>query len=233
MPPTIHIIRTAEGGHHTDDEANYNHDPTLAPIGRSQCISLQNTFPFQPTFLISSPLRRAINTADLSFYPIPEKPIILLAELQETGCLLFDRGSSWLTLISEFRRKVNLKYLPFGWEKKGPTTRFATDVEKIEKRAVDTRVWLRNLAKEEANEDAHIVVVTHGTFAHFLVQDFEGMDGFGGFEHGEWRSYHFKSLREMNDQKVKLVELESSRAKRVTEKRAGAEPLSKHEKTMA
>jgi len=128
---------------------------------------------------------------------------------------------------------VNLKYLPFGWEKKGPTTRFATDVEKIEKRAVDTRVWLRNLAKEEANEDAHIVVVTHGTFAHFLVQDFEGMDGFGGFEHGEWRSYHFKSLREMNDQKVKLVELESSRAKRVTEKRAGAEPLSKHEKTMA
>ena len=61
-------------------------------------------------------------TAGFSFRTNFSKPIVLLPELQETGSLLFDRGSSWTPFISKFRDKVNIEHLPLKWEKKGLET---------------------------------------------------------------------------------------------------------------
>lgn len=85
MPPTIDIIRHAESYHNVAD-AGYP-DPPITHKGRRQCETLRQEYPFgdKVTHIVSSPLRRAIETAVIAIQPIVNKhvQITLRPELQE------------------------------------------------------------------------------------------------------------------------------------------------------
>jgi broad specificity phosphatase PhoE len=82
------------------------------------------------------------------------------------------------------------------WNDKSKGTRWEPEMKALEKRAREARVWLRELGKKKGDtkeEEAHIVVVTHGGFLHFLTQDWDGMklDKGTGWDNTEWRVYEF------------------------------------------
>ncbi|KAI0831553.1 phosphoglycerate mutase-like protein [Hypoxylon sp. FL0890] len=220
MAPTIDIVRHAEAFHNiagTDFP-----DPPITRRGRShQCKTLRRLYPFgnKVTHIVSSPLRRAIDTALATFEPIVEDdvPIILLPELQEINATQSSTGSEKRKLQDWFDDvpTLDMSELTEDWYLKGSDTPFAPNVEKVEARAKAARSWLRTLART-AREDAHIVVVTHGEFAHWLTNDFIGV-GYGsnsGWAVCEFRSYQFANLYAPTTEDVPLVETDESLERR-------------------
>jgi broad specificity phosphatase PhoE len=218
---TLHLVRHAQGYHNLNEANHALPDPDLTPLGVQQCTTLSSTFPHpcRITHLVSSPLRRTLYTALLSFpsYLQHHKKVIALPELQETSDLPCDIGSSHAALSKEFSEGrfagcVDLGLVTEDWNSK--EGKWSPASSAIDRRALDARRWLRDLGKGEAEKDVDvdIVVVTHGGFLHYLTEDWEGAErGTGsGWENTEFRSYEFVE----GGEKASLRETRESRERR-------------------
>lgn len=183
MPTTIYIVRHAQGFHNLSMANVQLPDPELTPLGKSQCADLNRRFPFHQkiTHLVASPMRRTIYTALYTFEAEIDdgKRVVALPEVQEVSTLPCDIGSEPEVLVAEFpASRVDLGLVTPGWNDKNLDGPWAPVMETLDERARRARVWLRELGAEAAAKggEAHIVVVTHGGFVHFLTQDWHGFN---------------------------------------------------------
>ncbi|KAI0596107.1 phosphoglycerate mutase-like protein [Biscogniauxia sp. FL1348] len=202
MAPIIDIVRHAEAWHNICRTTMQ--DPGLTEEGEAQSYQLRDTYPFMDkvSHVVSSPARRAVATALIAFDPAVTngKKVILLPDLQETGVKPSDTGSAPKRLEALFKPHVDLSHLSERWYRRDPDSDYYPDVGKVEARARRARLFLRRLARA-APDDAHIAVVTHGGFAHFLADDYEalGPGAFTDYDNAELKSYRFADLAADDD----------------------------------
>jgi broad specificity phosphatase PhoE len=217
MPPTIHLVRHAQGFHNLSVENEVLRDPDLTPLGEQQCADLRAAFPHHDKLarLVASPLRRTVNTCILSFGPEADSssklyPVIALDTLQEVSASPCDTGSDPARLRGEFGDRLDLARVCDGWTDKGPESPFEPRASKLTARALEARRALRDIATQ-AGDDAHVAVVSHGGFLHFLTDDWHGIpDGRAtGWNNCEYRSYHFVDPTGA-DEDAALLETEES-----------------------
>ncbi|KAI0020473.1 histidine phosphatase superfamily [Xylariomycetidae sp. FL0641] len=218
MAPTIGIIRHGEAWHNLPSGGGSTiRDPALTPAGEAQAYALGRAYPYRRATcaVVASPLRRAVQTATIAFENA-SPAVLLLPELQETGWRPSDQGAAPAALQAEFRGQVDASRLDRDWgAKRQGSPRWLPGAERVEARARAARVEIRKLAREleERGEgDAHVAVVTHGGFAHFLTQDFTGLGdgGFTNYGNAEFRVWRFADLTG-EDGEARLVETEASR----------------------
>ncbi|KAI1159224.1 histidine phosphatase superfamily [Nemania serpens] len=198
MAPVIDIVRHAEARHNV--EGNHIRDPSLTDKGVAQAEGLQKMYPHmdQVGALISSPLRRAIQTTCVAFEPLVMQkaiPILLVPNLQEASARPSDTGSPWQELDEEFGLWVDLDLLYEGEWYKDTTGTYGPDPQRVAERARKARVYIRELARN-FDDDEHIVVVTHSQFVRVLI---EGQPDFGN---AEFRSCQFADLLGDDDQAI-------------------------------
>ncbi|KAL7624418.1 hypothetical protein AAE478_005982 [Parahypoxylon ruwenzoriense] len=239
MAPTIDIIRHVVAEHNI--RGSWIRDPGItAGSGWRQCESLARRYPYgdRVTHIVSSPMKRTIQTVIFGLAAAlprrrPVNKIILLPELQEVNATPSGTGRPKSELEDMFPAAESLGFnldaalLAEDWYRKDSDTGFAPAPAKVEERARRARVFLRDLAREAARTrpDAHVVVMTHGEFAHWLTDDFEGVSELFNTDwgNGEFRSYQFSCLDDDDgDGRAALVETRESAALR----RAGMEEVS-------
>ncbi|KAM0723920.1 hypothetical protein Q7P37_000911 [Cladosporium fusiforme] len=227
MPPTVHLVRHAQGFHNLCDANTVLRDPLLTPEGNFQCGQLQQRFPHHAgvELIVSSPIRRTIYTSLMGFSEDIKKKnitIIALPELQETSDLPCDTGLDPEELVKEFAGKpVDLSLVRRGWNiKKG---KWSTEPHAISERARVAREWLRDRQEKE------IVVVTHGSHrpyhAAIVANAFATATETGyvwfmdknrfpgtGWANTEFRSYH---VDDSSPHHAQLIETEDSKSRRV------------------
>jgi broad specificity phosphatase PhoE len=152
----------------------------LTELGETQARSVRDTYPFlfsSPAYLVSSPFRRTLQTALLAFNrkPLPHPGF------QENSAKPCDTGSPRSVLEKEFS-DLDFELLDDEWNsKKGE---WGPDEVSLANRAMKMRRWLKDHKENE------IIVVTHGGFLLYLVQEIKG------FENAECRSYTFADCEE-------------------------------------
>ncbi|KAI1097330.1 hypothetical protein F4804DRAFT_351780 [Jackrogersella minutella] len=95
--------------------------------------------------------------------------------VRDPGAQMSSFGSDASKLYAEFTSQIDLNRVSGGWEVLDTNGAFAYDLEKIKARTTAAREWLADLALT-AGEGAHIVVMTHNQTAHFVTDDFEGVE---------------------------------------------------------
>ncbi|KAI1260250.1 histidine phosphatase superfamily [Xylariaceae sp. FL1019] len=213
MAPIIDVIRHAEATHNVTGGSVWERDPELTTDGEAQAGQLGRSYPYTSLIyhVVCSPMRRAVKTALIAFEDhVSGTPAILLPELQETGVHPSDHGQSRQALLKLFRPQVDVNELDDKWNYKGQGSKYEPDVPLVEARAREARVFLRRLARK-APDDAHIVVVSHGGFLHFLTNDFAGLseEYFTSYRNTGMRSFEFADLHG-DDVEAKLVETRES-----------------------
>lgn len=191
MPTTVHLVRHAQGIHNLRVENHKFVDPDLTDLGNEQCSILKAQFPHHDkvAYLVASPMRRTLYTALQSFTPFdPSSPaakehrkVLANPLIQEVSTNPCDYGSPVAKIAAEFGDKVDISRVDDSWTDKSEGSRWAPSMTRLQTRAREARVWLRELAGG-ADTDAHIVVVTHGGFLHFLTDDYDGLNR----EYGEF-----------------------------------------------
>lgn len=198
MASTVHLVRHAESEHNISKDFSQL-DPPLTTLGHTQAAQLVTTFPHPGRIaaILSSPLRRAIQTSIAGFSHVLDKryydplsglgvengiELTLEPDLQERSALPCDTGSGRQTLEKEFSG-LDLEGLSEGWQvKAGP---YAADDESVRQRAKRMREKLEQLqAALDGKERRDIVVVTHGVFMKFLSGE-EDID----LPKAGWKSY--------------------------------------------
>ncbi|KAF2657635.1 phosphoglycerate mutase-like protein [Lophiostoma macrostomum CBS 122681] len=182
MPPTLYLVRHAEGKHNVSKNWDIS-DPVLTAQGKVQCTNLCKAFQYHNVInlVVASPLRRAIQTAVLGFSPLlarPEVPMLLHSTAQEVGDAKCDTGLEPDELQKSLRNlfvddrlpfdvasRMNFDHVQTGWNIK--TGYWAYTRDAISARAADFRRWLWQ------RPERHILVVTHGAFLHFLTEDWD------------------------------------------------------------
>ncbi|KAH7025066.1 phosphoglycerate mutase [Microdochium trichocladiopsis] len=231
MTPTIHLVRHGQGYHNISIHSQHLRDPELTPLGEQQCFELRDSFPDHDkiTHLVASPLRRTLSTCLVAFAPAVARTgkIIALPDSQELSLYDCDRGTDVETLRAEFGERVDLALVPPGWNSKGCEERQPT-VANLIVRARRVRLWLRDLAltttlaatgsndtAEREGRDVQIVLVTHGGFLHFLIEDWDGIPQRKGtgWANAEIRSYTFADATGQ-DSEASLKETDSSWTRR-------------------
>ncbi|KAL8940521.1 MAG: hypothetical protein Q9216_002771 [Gyalolechia sp. 2 TL-2023] len=247
MAPTLHLVRHAQAVHNLTPANQGMLDPPLTPHGEEQCRDLCTRFPYHSSInlVVTSPLRRTIQTSLLAFQPEISRGIncIALPEVQETGGFPCDTGSKLSAIKVEFKDKpVNFTRVPEDWDSK--QGKWAANTAAIGARCREARKWLKG-----REEDA-IVVVTHGGLLHHLTGDWTGAgksEGKGkepllrrimrklfqfaygprwigtGWENAEFRSYRFV---DGDDKNASMNETQESRKRRGNKDK----PLTKEEK---
>ncbi|KAI1814864.1 histidine phosphatase superfamily [Poronia punctata] len=204
MSPIIDIVRHGEARHNVEKNGSYLRDPSLTPNGVNQCRALCNNYRnfSQVAHIISSPMRRAIETTVIAFEPLilQGARITLIPELQETSARPSDIGSPKHSLAAEFGGCVDMGFLTEDWYKKDASSSFGSDPEKLALRAQKARLYIREVARS-VPENAHIVVVTHSAFVKLLIQ------GNPKFGNAEMMSCRFVDLHGDDDDAV-LTEFE-------------------------
>ncbi|OTB05358.1 hypothetical protein M426DRAFT_21951 [Hypoxylon sp. CI-4A] len=238
MAPTIDIIRHAESQHNVSIKDVS--DPEITNTGTAQCEILRRSYPYSNmvTRVFSSPLKRAIDTALRSTSPAIKNRIkfTLLPELQEINCTQSGRGTSRYKLELHYSHEhLDTTELTEDWYRKGPDTAFFPDPAKVDERARVSRAMIRQAAKEavaSGKDDAHIVVVTHGEFAHWLTNDFVGTAYKlnTGWANTEWRSYQFTDVMAPQNVDVQLVETQESVERRDADPATLVTAMSDHDK---
>ncbi|KAL1994208.1 hypothetical protein VTN49DRAFT_2877 [Thermomyces lanuginosus] len=218
MAPILHCVRHAQGEHNKGGDAYLIHDPRLTEAGIAECKALESRFPYQSSIelIVSSPLRRAVQTSLCSFQPAINRgvKIVVLPELQETSDVACDTGSEVSKLEQEFGdivgpkgKVVDLSLLDDNWHiKRG---RFAPSSNAIIARARDARKWLK------ARPEKEVVVVSHGGFLHYFTQDWTGIgeeEHASAWENCDFRSYEFAG--DDSDDNATIVETHVSRVAR-------------------
>lgn len=182
-----------QGFHNLCTENHVIQDPLLTPFGEEQCAALRKTFPYHHdiSLIVSSPLRRTIYTAVLSFAPALAnghcRPnIIALPEIQETSDFPCDIGSDLDKLRDEITEKhlpVDLTLVPEGWNIKTAENKWAPSAEALAKRAKEARTYLRERVFElqkAGDKDPQIVILTHGGYLHYFTEDWEDSKTYNG-----------------------------------------------------
>jgi broad specificity phosphatase PhoE len=200
MTNKYHIVRHAESVHNVTKDFSLP-DPELTPLGHQQSQSLGEKFPFHESIalIISSPLRRAIQTTLDGFSHVLDAryfesgsgkgvsqgiELVLDPDLQERSALLCDTGSVHEILKVQFP-KLDFSTINEEWRNKKGF--YADDDEAVKERAKVARMKLKERAAEfgkKGSERTDIVVVTHGVFMKFLTEDKE-ID----LAKAAWRSY--------------------------------------------
>ncbi|EXJ95365.1 hypothetical protein A1O1_00486 [Capronia coronata CBS 617.96] len=231
--PRIHLVRHAQGYHNLGVEFHSLPDPRLTPLGESQCKTLQTTH-FPPerqqniSLVTASPLCRTIHTAHLVFSPALtngkcQPPAILaVPDAQETSDFPCDTGSDPATLAAicaEQGWRVDLSLVREGWNVKTLDGRYSPASDAIKARARAVRLLLREKAQQLAaagDADVEIVLVTHGSFLHYLTNDWEDANKVGGtaWTNCEHRTYEFENDNDNDATEAFLVETAESRARR-------------------
>jgi broad specificity phosphatase PhoE len=198
---TIYLLRHAESAHNVSKDFNHR-DPGLTETGFTQAAALAETFPALSSIgvILSSPLTRTIETALAGFSTIlsheessPNGPnksaegvakLILDPDLQERSDLPCDTGSDVPVLEARF---PGLDYSPLGEGWHAKTGAYTADDEAVAARAEGVRKKLLRVAKAleaSGSEKNAVVVVTHGVFMRFLVED-ESID----LPKAGWKAY--------------------------------------------
>lgn len=214
MASTIHLVRHAESEHNVSKDFS-KLDPSLTPLGIAQAAQLVNTFPNPERIavVISSPLRRAIQTSLAGFPHVLDKryfdqtsghgveqgiTLTLEPGLQERSALPCDTGSERQELGKAFLN-LDLEPLDETWPSK--EGQFAADDDAVAQRAATVREKLGKLAVSlHGKERRDIVVVTHGVFMKFLSGE-EDID----LPKAGWKSY---VIKENDGNGVSLVPVE-------------------------
>lgn len=138
----------------------------------------------------------------------------LVQEVSSSPC---DTGSDPKVLAEEFGEWWDGTLVTEGWnDKVSEGSPWRPTIEALEKRALETRRWLRELGRAQAGkgQDADIVVATHGGFLHFLTQDWQGyeLSRGTGWMNTEWRSYEFvhDGTGKDEDEEASIIETEGS-----------------------
>ncbi|KAJ5443912.1 phosphoglycerate mutase family protein-like protein [Penicillium daleae] len=193
MPPILYVIRHAQGEHNVND-SHHLRDALLTEIGKAQCRELQEKFSFLQDIevILSSPLRRTIQTAAYTFAPELEKrqiPIVLVPKAQEISSLACDIGHDAEVTISE-APKLIANAAPL-WDASNLDTTlkgiYASTLPAVHQRAAEMRNWIYN------RPEKHIALVTHGGFLHYFTEDWTGyVKGKGtGYLNCEYRKLEF------------------------------------------
>ncbi|KAK5994977.1 putative phosphatase SPAC5H10.03-like protein [Cladobotryum mycophilum] len=210
MPPTIHLVRHAQGYHNLCAENEKLPDPELTPLGVQQCADLRSSFPHHARLsaLVASSMRRTLQTCIQSFGTPGLYPVIALDSLQEVSDAPSDTGSSTEKLREEFGDKVDLSRVREGWNQKGEGSFFEPTLEQLPVRAREARRALRDIAGQG---DAHIAVVSHGAFLHFLTEEWHGITTVypTSWKNCEYRTFQFVDPTGQ-DQDATLRETEES-----------------------
>ncbi|OAA39081.1 Histidine phosphatase superfamily, clade-1 [Metarhizium rileyi] len=185
MPPTIVLIRHAQGFHNVD---NNLHDPTLTPLGESQCLALRDSLrqrfdsvPAQDIAVVVSPMIRTLQTAALALDWLAAKDVVFEASAnwQENSSDPCDVGTP-LALLPPFPH-VTYKHLDPVWpDKVSPAaTRYAHSRSAIIERG---RLCLEDLYNRP---EKLVFVVSHSGFLRL------GCVGWWFFN-SDYRIFHFE-----------------------------------------
>jgi broad specificity phosphatase PhoE len=121
MSPIVHCVRHAQGVHNLSHANHHLLDPELTPLGEEQARALGARFPALENIqlILSSPLRRAIQTALLAF---PSQvgdgglQVVAWPEVQEASDLICDTGRDLLDIKAEFEElPVDFTVVEPGW----------------------------------------------------------------------------------------------------------------------
>jgi len=184
MPPTLYLVRHAQGENNIED-SHWIRDAVLTEKGKEQSLALRQDFPHHDdiSLVISSPLRRAIQTASIAFSPTIARSEVqylvhpLAQEINSKQCDIgYDRADIQNQLpdllpgkdLGFALSKIDLSLVHEGWNSK--TGIYAPDREAVKRRAASLRSWLFQRSEDK------IVLVTHGAFLHFLTEDWTGDD---------------------------------------------------------
>jgi broad specificity phosphatase PhoE len=161
MTPTVHCVRHAQGFHNLDPRNEESlFDPELTPRGRDQCTRLSKAFPYHSDidFVISSPLRRTIQTTTLAFGDILSKrdlKVLLEPRCQETTSNLSDTGREYSDLFGEFGDIFDRNRLVDGWNSN--TGRWQMNDENLKLNCAELKEYLDGLEHE------NVLLVAHGS----------------------------------------------------------------------
>ncbi|KAF2257847.1 phosphoglycerate mutase-like protein [Lojkania enalia] len=227
MPPLLYLVRHAEGQHNVNvRNAVHIMDATLTENGKTQCRQLQESFAYHDTIdlVLSSPLRRAIQTTVLSFGPALSRqdvPYLVIPKAQEVSGLTCDIGHSKQELNEKLPElfagetlqfdlsKINFDAVEEGWNSKAccdfGSGYWAPYKSKVTQRAADLRSWLFQRA------EAHILLVTHGAFLHYLTEDWTGDDPVRGTAYLNCEVRLFEFTPTSTEQEAHIVETPWSR----------------------
>lgn len=231
MAPVLHCVRHAQGFHNLGLEFSSLPDPRLTPLGVEQCEKLREThFADQSkiSYIFSSPLRRTVHTAHATFQPALDNgkcysKIVALPDAQETSDYPCDTGSDLDVLIElaeEENFRLDTSMLHKGWHIKTINGRYSPADGAIKARARDARKSIRQKMRElvqAGDEDAQLVLVTHGGYLHYFTNDWEEADKYAGtgWKNCETRTYTFqKNFMSDEDTEARLIETKESRATR-------------------
>ncbi|KAJ6089982.1 hypothetical protein N7467_005198 [Penicillium canescens] len=221
MPPILYLIRHGQGEHNVNN-SNHLRDPLLTAKGKDECLQLREEFPFSKeiSIVLASPLQRTIQTAAWVFAPELEQrqlPFILVPGAQEISGFNCNHGwdedrvkSQAPKLVAEVApdfesSQLDTALVDESWNSKAGI--YAHTLSAICKRAADLRRWLWNRPEE------HIVLVTHGGFLHYLMEDWAGYDRVHctGWKNCEWRKFEFTA--DSNEGDAHLKEVGNTRSK--------------------
>jgi broad specificity phosphatase PhoE len=112
--------------------------------------------------LLASPLRRAIQTCQISFAPCVERGLVIVAipHAEEVSVTPSDTGSPLDVLREEFG-EVDFNFLKEEWYLR--EGEFTSDAKAVNARATKLRTWIKRRPEKE------IALVSHGFFNHFLT----------------------------------------------------------------
>ncbi|EMC95903.1 hypothetical protein BAUCODRAFT_508777 [Baudoinia panamericana UAMH 10762] len=196
MAPILHIMRHGQGYH--SEAVNKNgheiRDPWLTPKGVEQCHERCKSFARhdQVELLLASPLRRALQTCALSFAPVLDKSIKIIAlpmaeEASDAPC---DTGSPLEVLRKDFPQHVDFDHIKYGWFHHDGE--YAIDPKALNARAAKLRRWIRDRSEKE------VVLVSHGFFNHYMTGDVneKGEQTTPWWQETELRTFTFLEDRE-------------------------------------
>ncbi|KAK6832159.1 hypothetical protein RU639_002664 [Aspergillus parasiticus] len=169
MSPIVHCVRHAQGVHNLSHANHHLSDPELTSLGEEQARTLGARFPALDNIqlILSSPQRRAIQTALLAFSShVGDDSLQVVAwpEVQEASGLICDTGGDLHDIQAEFEKlPVDFALVEPGWHiKQG---KWAPVASRLLERAQLARQWLSQRYEKE------LIVVSHGCFLHFLTDD--------------------------------------------------------------
>ena len=167
-----------------EEDLNELHDPGLTPGGikDSKLFTTLYTNLRAPSVVVTSPLRRCLQTTIYAFGELIDTGkvrAIAHPDLQEVSNAPCDTGTPLDTLREEFRQiQFPDELFPDIWPR-DPSTRLEKEgtiyddtPDMLQDRAERIRKWLR-----EELDDTEIIVVTHGSFAHFFFDNWDGEPG--------------------------------------------------------
>jgi broad specificity phosphatase PhoE len=196
MSPILHCVRHAQGFHNLDPHHEDTlSDPPLTQRGRDQCQRLCDAFPYHSDvdFVISSPLRRTIETTLLGFgKTISAKQLKVLLEprCQETTAKPSDTGS-WLGGIStQCGDVLDTSRVEAGWNSN--TGVWEMTPENLRLHCEELHDFIRTLPY------TNVLLVAHGSVSKYslpqaaltITQFLETFTGHGGWHNTEFRSYY-------------------------------------------